>query len=159
MTAKKKKHSKFGPDTLATNRSARRDYQVLERIEAGIELRGTEVKSLRDSKCSLDQSHGRIEAGQLWLYDFTILAYEFGNIHNHKPTRPKRLLLHKREILKLDSKAKTKGLTLIPLRLYLKHRHVKVELGLCKGKNVHDKRETLKRKTADREAKRAMSRY
>jgi SsrA-binding protein len=151
--------SKGGPDALATNRKARRDYQVLEKIEAGIELQGTEVKSLRDSKCSLEQSHGRIENGELWLYDFNILAYEYGNIHNHNPSRPKRLLLHKREIVKLDAKLKTRGLTIVPLRVYLKHRRVKVEIGLCKGKNLHDKRETLKRKTADMEAKRAMARY
>lgn len=158
MCAKKNK-GKRASNTLASNRSARRDYQVLEKIEAGIELRGTEVKSLRESKLGIDQSHGRVEKGQLWLYDLNILPYEYGNVHNHDPGRPKRLLLHKREILRLDSRVKTKGLTIIPLRVYLKRRVVKVEIGLCKGKNIHDKRETLKRKTADREAKRAMARY
>lgn len=158
MSAKKKRQ-KNASSALATNRSARRDYQVLETIEAGIELRGTEVKSLRASRLSLEQSHGRIEDGQLWLYDLNILPYEYGNVHNHDPGRPKRLLLHKREIVRLESRVKTKGLTIIPLRVYLKRRVVKVEIGLCRGKNIHDKRETLKRKTADREAKRAMARY
>jgi len=159
VSARKKQKNKRNPNTLATNRKAFRDYEVIDRLEAGIELRGTEVKSMREGRFSLDQSHGRVENGQVYLYDFNILPYEFGNIHNHDPQRPKRLLLHKQEIVKLGAKLQIKGLTLIPLKAYLKHKRVKIQLGLCKGKNLHDKRETLKRKTADREAKQAMRRF
>jgi SsrA-binding protein len=153
---KKRKHS---PGTLATNRSARRNYDVIDSIEAGLALKGTEVKSIRAGKFSIEQSHGRVENRQVFLHDFNILPYEYGNIHNHDPRRPKRLLLHKQEIVKLNAKLATKGLTLVPLRVYLKHRRVKVEIGLCKGRNLHDKRESLKQKTADRESKRVMEQY
>ncbi len=159
LSAQKKDKSKPASNVLATNRSARRDYEVIEKLEAGIELKGTEVKSLRDGKFSIEPSHGRVEKGQVYLHDFNILPYEFGNVHNHDPNRPKRLLLHKQEIAKIHGKIQTKGLTLIPLKVYLKHRRVKVEIALCRGKNVHDKRESLKRKSAEREARRASSQY
>lgn len=114
---------------------------------------------MRAGKFSIEQAHGRVEQGQVHLHDFNILPYEFGNIHNHEPNRPKKLLLHKREILKIKSTLQTKGLTLVPMRVYLKKRRVKVEIALCRGKNLHDKRESLKRKTAERESRRASSGY
>jgi len=141
---------------LATNRKAFRDYSVLDRIEAGIALVGTEVQSLRHSHANLTGSYAKVEHGSVWLQQMTIEAYEFGNRFNHNPTRPRRLLLHRREINKMTAQTEQKGLTIVPLSMYLKKGMVKVELGICKGKNVGDKRETLKRKTADLEAARAM---
>lgn len=143
---------------IAGNRRARRDYQVLESMEAGLELRGTEVKSLRAGHASLDGSFARVDRGQLFLEGANIKPYEQGNVHNHDPVRSRRLLLHRAEIDRLASTVAEKGLTLIPLKLYFKRGKAKLQLGLCRGKQVHDKRETLKRKTADREAQRAMSR-
>ncbi len=146
-----------GATNIASNRKAFHDYHVLERFEAGIELRGTEVKSLREGNASLIGAFAQVEGSQVILQGMTIQPYEFGNRNNHASDRPRRLLLHKREILRLKAEAEQKGNSLIPLRLYFKGRNVKVELGLCRGKNVVDKRETLKRKTADREAGRAIA--
>ncbi len=146
-----------GASNIATNRKARHDYEVLERFEAGIELRGTEVKSLRQGHVSLVGSFAELEGGDVMLQGMTIQPYEFGNRFNHPPDRSRRLLLHKREILKLKAATEQKGHALIPLRLYFKGRNVKVELGLCRGKKLVDKRETLKRQTADREAGRALA--
>ena len=146
-----------GPSNIASNRKALHDYHVLERFEAGIELRGTEVKSLREGQVSLVGAFAQIVGNELILQGMTIQPYEFGNRFNHASDRPRRLLLHKREIVRLKAEAEQKGHSLIPLRLYFKGRKVKVELGSCRGKNVVDKRETLKRKTADREAGRAIA--
>jgi len=146
-----------GPSNIASNRKALHDYHVLERFEAGIELRGTEVKSLREGQVSLVGAFAQIVGNELILQGMTIQPYEFGNRFNHASDRPRRLLLHKREIVRLKAEAEQKGHSLIPLRLYFKGRNVKVELGSCRGKNVVDKRETLKRKTADREAGRAIA--
>ncbi len=146
-----------GASNIATNRKARHDYEILERFEAGIELRGTEVKSLREGHVSLVGSFAEIDGRELLLQGVTIQPYEFGNRFNHAPDRPRRLLLHKREILKLKAQTEQKGHSLIPLRLYFKGRNVKVELGLCRGKKQADKREALKRQTADREAGRAVA--
>ena len=146
-----------GASNIASNRKAFHDYHVLERFEAGIELRGTEVKSLREGNASLIGAFAQVEGSQVVLQGMTIQPYEFGNRNNHASDRPRRLLLHKREILRLKAEAEQKGNSLIPLRLYFKGRNVKVELGSCRGKNVVDKRETLKRKTADREAGRAIA--
>ncbi|MBU0677726.1 MAG: SsrA-binding protein SmpB [Verrucomicrobia bacterium] len=140
----------------ATNRKARRDYHVLQKLEAGIELRGTEVKSLRQGRVSLGEGYARIERGEVVLHGVHILPYEHGNIHNHDPLRPRRLLLHSHEIAKLIGLVQEKGCTLVPLRLYFKKGRAKIELGVCKGKHTQDKREDLKRKTADREAERAI---
>ena len=141
---------------LATNRRARRDYLVLETLEAGLELQGTEVKSIRDGKVSLNESFAEVQHRELFAHGLRIEPYSHGNQFNHDPLRPKRLLLHRREIARLGSEAAEKGMTLIPLRLYLKRGRVKLELGLCRGKHHHDKREDLKRRTADREAQRAI---
>jgi len=156
MSSKNKK-SRNPAGVLATNRKAFRDYQILERIEAGIELCGTEVKSIRQGHLSLNEAYADIKDGEAELLQLTVQPYDHGNVHNHAPTRPRRLLLHKKEITQLFSKTREKGLTIIPLKVYLKGGRVKVELGLAKGKNVVDKRETIKRRDADLEAQRAMS--
>lgn len=154
MSEKKKKQA----PALAQNRKARRDYQVLETLEAGLALAGTEVKSIRLGRVSLDESFARIQGGELYIEQMHVQPYEFGNVHNHDPVRSRKALLHKAEIHKLAHRTAEKGLTLIPLRLYLKRGKVKLALGLCRGKQQQDKRETLKRRTADLEARREMAR-
>jgi SsrA-binding protein len=150
--AKSERHGR-----VAVNRKARHLYFVLDRIEAGIALRGTEVKAVREGQVDLSAGFARIAAGQATLYDVHIKPYEFGHQFNHEPRRPRRLLLHKREIRKLFGAVNLKGRTLVPLALYFNRRgKLKVELGLCQGKHLADRRESLKRKTADREAQRAM---
>lgn len=141
---------------ITVNRRALRDYQVLERLEAGIELRGTEVKSIRAGHVSLVGSFARIENGEAILFGLNISPYDHGNQFNHDPERPRRLLLHKQEIRKLQAQAEQKGLSLIPLGLNFRRGRVKVDIGVCRGKQTHDKRETIKRRTADREAARAI---
>jgi SsrA-binding protein len=152
----KKKKSGSAPGVLATNRKAFRDYHVLDRLEAGVELRGTEVKSIRQGHLRIDEAYVQVKNGQAELHQMTVQPYDHGNIFNHEPTRPRRLLLHKKEILRLESKIGEKGLTLVPLKAYLKKGRVKIEIALCKGKDTVDKRETLKKKTADLEARRAI---
>lgn len=152
----KSKESRDASGVLTTNRKAFRDFHILEKLEAGIELRGTEVKSIRDGHIRIDEAYAHIENNQVEVLQMTIQPYSHGNVHNHSPTRPRRLLLHKKEILRLQSKIGEKGLTLVPLKAYLKGGKVKIELALCKGKDTVDKRETLKKKTADLEARRAV---
>ena len=143
---------------IVTNRQARRDYAILESIEAGIELKGTEVKSLRGRRANLKESFARVEKGEVILYNFHISPYEFGNIHNVDPIRPRKLLLHKNQILRLYAQIQSKGHTLIPLRVYFKKGFAKVELAVAKGKRKYDKREAIKRKEAKREIERALRR-
>jgi SsrA-binding protein len=143
--------------TIATHRKALRDYFVLERFEAGIELRGPEVKSIRDGRCSIGGSYARVGDGEVLLLNFHVQPYEYSRADGYNPVRPKRLLLHRKEIDKVFGQAAVKGQTLVPLRVVLKKGLVKVELALCKGKQAEDKRESLRRKTADREAERAMA--
>src|SRR6266446_6459424 len=130
------------------NHKARRDYFITETYEAGIELKGTEVKSLRNARASIDDAFARVERGQCWLYNAHISPYEFGNRNNVDPLRPRRLLLHKKEIHKLASKLNAKGLALLPLKIYFTKSFAKVALALGKGKTQVDKRESIKRKTA-----------
>jgi len=145
------------PDNnIATNRKAYHDYQILEHCEAGIELRGTEVKSLRLGQVSLVGAYVQIERDEAILSGMTIQPYSFGNRFNHESDRPRRLLLHRREIVKLKADLEQQGHTLVPLRLYFRKRSVKVDIGVCRGKKLVDKRETLKQKTSDREAARAI---
>jgi SsrA-binding protein len=142
---------------VATNRKALRDYNVLEKFEAGISLAGTEVKSLRARTVSLDEGFARVENGEVYLYDVHIAPYEQGNIHNKEPKRRRKLLLHKHEIRRLFGKAILKGLTLIPLRIYFTQRGiVKVEIALCRGKKLVDRREELKRRAMEREDRQAL---
>ena len=142
--------------TIVTNKKARYNYHILETIETGIELRGTEVKSLRMHKASLNESYARIEDGQMFLFNFHIAPYEFGNINNHIPLRPKRLLLHRREIKRLLAHSAEKGLSLIPLKLYFKKGWAKIEIGLTRGKKLYDKRRDLKNREDRREIGKAI---
>ncbi len=154
--AKQKNKPPTTEGVLATNRKALRDYHVLESFEAGIVLVGTEVKSMRNRQISMEESYARIDRGEAVLINMHILAYDHGNQFNHDPVRKKKLLLHKREIERLTSQMQLKGLALIPLKIYVKKGLIKLQLGLCKGKQMQDKREDMKRKTADREAERAI---
>ena len=143
--------------TLTTNRRARFEYEILETREAGIELKGTEVKSIRLGKINLTEGYCRIsEDMQAMLQNVHISPYNFGNRHNHDPLRPRRLLLHREEIRRWYGKIREQGLTLIPLKLYLKKGRIKLELGLAKGKKLHDKRDVLKRREAQREVERSL---
>ncbi len=139
---------------ITVNRQAYHDYTVKRTIEAGISLVGTEIKSIRDGKVNLRGSYAIIRQGEVWLENAHIAVYDFGNRFNHEPLRKRKLLLHRREIAQLENRVAAKGLTLIPLKLYLKGGRAKVELGLCRGKKLYDKREAI----AEREVKREMER-
>ncbi|MBN1837241.1 MAG: SsrA-binding protein SmpB [Spirochaetales bacterium] len=141
---------------LAANRRARFNYSVEETLECGIELQGTEVKSLKEGKFSFSDAYAKIENGELWLVGLHITPYRFGNIHNHDPERPRKLLAHRQEIKKLTRKVVEKGLTLVPLSFYLKRGLVKLELGVCRGKKVVDKRDTIRRRDQKRDTERAL---
>ena len=141
---------------ITVNRKARHDYFVLETFEAGIELVGTEVKSIRQGGVNLKDSWCSVDDGELFIKGMHISPYEKGNIFNKDPFRVRKLLMHKKEIMRLFGKIKQDGLTLIPLSLYFKNSNVKVELGLCKGKQLHDKREDMAKRDAKREIDRAM---
>ncbi|MDD8045756.1 MAG: SsrA-binding protein SmpB [Verrucomicrobiota bacterium] len=143
---------------LCKNRKARHEYEVVDTLEAGVQLVGTEVKSLRNGGGNIRDAFARVEHGEVFLYGLHIAPYSHGNQFNHVSDRSRRLLLHKREILRLAGLTAQKGLTLIPLSLYLKNGRVKVELGVCRGKAKADKRQDLRERDADMEVKRAMSR-
>jgi SsrA-binding protein len=143
-----------GEKLIADNRRARHDYHLLDRFEAGLVLTGTEVKSLRDGRATLAQSWAEVRDGEAWLMGAEIATYDQGNRANHEPTRPRKLLLHRREIDSLYGKVREKGLTVVPTRLYFKDGRVKVELALARGKDVRDKR----RDVMDRDARRQMER-
>ncbi len=145
-----------GTKTIAQNRKAFHDYFVEEKLECGIALFGTEVKSIRQGKVNLKESWAQIRKGEVWIEGMHISPYEQGNIFNRDPLRAKKLLLHRKEIRKLDSLVMKQGFTLIPLELYFKDGRVKVQLGLCKGKKLHDKRDDMARKDSDREIQRAL---
>ncbi|MGF7186743.1 SsrA-binding protein [Desulfitispora alkaliphila] len=138
---------------VTDNRKARHDYAIEETYEAGLVLKGTEVKSLRAGKANLRDSFARIDKGEAWLHNMHISHYEQGNINNHDPTRPRKLLLNKAEINKLIGKIQQKGLTLVPLKVYFKYGRAKLELALARGKKLHDKRRDI----ADRDAKREIA--
>ena len=146
-----------GFKVLATNRKASHDYFILEKLEAGIELRGAEVKSIRAGHLSLNEGYALVEGGQLMLYGLHVQPYSHGRLAEQDPDRPKRLLVHKTEITRLIGQTAVQGHTLLPLKVYLTHGLVKVELGLGKGKQGVDKRDSLRKKDADREARRALS--
>ncbi len=144
--------SKENIKLIANNKKARFDYFILDTYEAGIVLHGTEVKSLRMGKCSVKESFIRIEKGEVYIYGMHISPYEKGNIFNRDPLRPKKLMLHKREIDKLQGEVTRDGLTIVPLRVYFKGSLVKVEIGLAKGKKLYDKRQDIAKKDQRREA-------
>ena len=144
---------KFNP-VFAENRKARHDYTVLETIECGIVLTGTEVKSVRHGEVSLSGSYGAVLKGELWLVGADIAAYRFGNRFNHEPKSMRKLLVHAKELRDLQLKTEAKGLTLIPLKVFLKNGRIKVALGVCRGKQLHDKRDALKKKAMRRDLER-----
>ncbi|MSU24847.1 MAG: SsrA-binding protein SmpB [Opitutus sp.] len=148
MAAKNKEPKRY---TELRNSKALRDYFVDERFEAGIQLWGTEVKSIRAGKAQISDAFGRVERGELWLHGAHIDQYSFGNIHNHEAKRTRKLLLHRRHIRKIQLALDTGGRALVPLRMYFKEALVKVEVGLCTGKKLFDKRETLKKKAEQRD--------
>ena len=147
------KDKKFNP-VFAENRKARHDYTVLETIECGIVLSGTEVKSVRHGEVSLAGAYGAVLKGELWLLGADIAAYKFGNRFNHEPKSQRKLLVHAKEIRELQLKTEAKGLTLVPLKVYLKHGRIKVDLGVCRGKQLHDKGDALKKKDLGRDLER-----
>ena len=147
--------SGFNP-VFAENRKARHDYTVLDTIECGIVLTGTEVKSVRHGEVSLAGSYAAVLGGELWLVGADIAAYKFGNRFNHEPKSMRKLLVHQKEVLDLRLKTEAKGLTLVPLKMYLKGGRIKVAIGVCRGKALHDKRESLKKKAMRRDMERGL---
>jgi SsrA-binding protein len=143
---------------VVSNRKARHDYEILEKLEAGIVLVGTEVKSLRDGRANLQDSYALLKNGEVWLIGMHISAYDQGSYNNHDPLRTRKLLLQKKQILKMIGRIKEKGLTMIPLSVYFKGAYAKVELGIARGKRSFDKREAIKKRESARELKRAMAR-
>lgn len=158
MCAKKKK-SGGSHQREIRNSKAFHNYFVGEKFEAGMVLQGTEVKAIRQGNAQISEAFCRIEKGQAWLYNAHVGEYTFGNFQNHPPRRKRKLLLRRREINKLIGAVEAGGKSLIPLRIYLKHGLIKIEIALCTGKKLHDKRETLKKKVSMREAEREMSRH
>ena len=138
------------------NRKAYHDYLIEERFEAGIVLKGSEIKSIRAGKMSLQDAYAKPENGELWLFNSHIASYDAASYNTHQPTRPRKLLLHKKEVAILTGRVKQRGLTLVPLKLYIKHGIAKIELGVGKGKKLYDKRETIMRRDIDREIDRAL---
>jgi SsrA-binding protein len=151
-----KDKDKHAIKVISDNRRARHEYELIEVLEAGIELRGTEVKSLRQGRVSLQDSFGRIEEGELWLYNCHISPYDHGNRFNHEELRKRKLLMHHRQILKLKSAIQEKGLTLIPLKLFFKGSLAKVDIALAKGKQLYDKRQTIAKRDSKRQIERIM---
>jgi len=142
--------------TISLNRKACHDYEIQESVEAGIALTGTEVKSIRAGQVNIRDAYAHPQGPELWLFNAHIARYEGGNRYNHEPTRPRKLLLHRRQIDELAGKVTQKGFTIVPLKLYLKNGIAKVELGLAKGKRLYDKRQSLARREAEREMERAL---
>jgi len=146
-----------GRRTVASNRKARHEFEILESLEVGIVLKGSEVKSLRDGKVAFQDAFGRVDGGELWLHSFHISPYKQANRFNHDPLRPRKLLAKRAEILRLAVKVEEKGLTLVPLDVYFRRGVAKMTLAVARGRNLYDKREKLKRQTQEREASRAIS--
>ena len=141
---------------FATNRKASHEYHILETIEAGISLSGTEVKSCRGKSVSLQEAYCKVIGNELWLLQCNISPYSMGNRWNHEPTRKRKLLVHRKEVRRLKQAIEAKGLTIVPLNMHLSRGFIKLDIAICRGKNVADKRETMRRRTSDREARRAM---
>jgi SsrA-binding protein len=148
--------ARSGEHLIVDNRRARHDYHLLERLEAGVVLTGTEVKSLRDGRASLQQAYADVRGDEAWLVGAHISVYEQGNLANHDPDRDRKLLLHRKEIASLAGKIAQRGLTLVPTKLYFKNGRVKVELALARGKEVRDKRRDIAKREADRQMERAL---
>jgi len=144
--------------TITVNRKAYHDYHILESLEVGIVLGGTEIKSIRAGRVNISDAYARPEGGELWLFNAHIAAYQAASHYNHPPNRPRKLLLHRRQINQLASIAIQKNLTLVPLKLYIKRGVAKVELAVARGKRLHDKRDAMARRETDREIERALKR-
>jgi len=142
--------------SIAENRKAFHDYHIIETIEAGVALLGTELKAIREGNVNLRDSFARVDGGEVWIYNVHIRPYSHRGYADHEPTRKRKLLLHRQEIRKLIGRTVEKGMTLVPTRMYFKNGHVKIALGLAKGKQDHDKRETIKKREADRETRAAV---
>lgn len=153
-----KSDSKDGIKVVATNRKAAHDYFIQERLEAGLVLRGSEIKSVRAGQVNLRESYVREERGEMWLVNAHIAAYDPASRENHDPLRPRKLLLHRKEIAKLAEKAQQKGLTIIPLQMYLSKGRAKLEIALAKGKKQYDKRDSIAKRDTEREISRALGR-
>jgi SsrA-binding protein len=163
LAKKEKKSKKAAADdknerVIADNRKARHNYHVLDTLECGIALVGSEVKSLRSGGLSLDEAYGRVEGEEVWLHGANIAEYAFSHALNHQAKRRRKLLMHRREIKKFAGQAYEKGLTLVPLKMYFKEGRAKVLMGICKGKQKHDKRESIKNRDMKRDIDRAMRR-
>ena len=154
-----KKHPKQKRNPVVENRKARHDYHIEDSVTCGMVLSGTEVKSIRIGRAQLKDSFARIEKGELWLYNCHISPYQFGNRFNHNPVRKRKLLLHKKEILKIFGKVREKNLALIPLKIFFSKNWAKLELALAKGKKMYDKRESIKKKELQRTIKAVKSKY
>lgn len=155
--ARTKKHEEDDIQVICRNKRAFHEYSVHEKLECGIVLKGTEVKSLREGGASLEDAYAKIDNGEVWLIGSDIPEYSMGNYLNHKPKRPRKLLLHRQEIGKFAGKASDRGFTLVPLRMYFKQGRAKVELAVARGKQLHDKRHDLKKRDAERDIRRAMT--
>jgi SsrA-binding protein len=153
----KKGKRKTDPGDVASNRRARHKYEILERFEAGLELRGSEVKSLREGKAQIAEAYAAVDGGEVWLRGAYIPPYEPASMENHDPERPRKLLLHRREIERLIGKTQQRGLTLVPLRIYFKGPRAKLELALARGKEQRDKRRELRDRDQRREVERELS--
>jgi SsrA-binding protein len=158
MPRSSKDDKEEGVKLIARNKRAFHQYNIFDRLECGLVLTGTEVKSLREGSASLEDAYAKIEDGEVWLIGSDIPEYTMGNRMNHKPKRPRKLLLHRREIGKFAGKASERGFTLVPLRMYFRQGRAKVELAIARGKQLHDKRQDLKKADAERDIRRAMSR-
>ena len=145
--------------TVATNKKAYHNYFIGDSIEAGIVLTGSEIKSVRDGRVNLGDAYVRPEKGEMWLYNAHIARYEASSYMSHEPLRPRKLLLHRKEIAKLLSRVQERGYTIVPLKIYLKNRRAKVEIALARGKRQYDKRETIARREADRQIRRALKEH
>ncbi len=144
--------------TIVTNRRARRNYDVMGTVEAGLVLTGTEIKAIREGRVNLSDAYGKPENGELWLVNAHIAQYSAGSRNNHDPTRPRKLLLHKDEIARLSRQVSERGLTLVPMRLYIRRHRAKVELGIARGRKLYDKRRAIIEREREREAQQALKR-
>ena len=151
-----KSERELAQKSIAENRRAFHDYHIIETFEAGVALLGTEVKSIREGNVNLRDSYARVDGGEVWIYNVHIKPYSHRGYADHEPTRKRKLLLHRQEIKKLIGRTVERGMTLVPTRMYFKNGHVKIALGLAKGKQEHDKRETIKKREADRETRAAV---
>lgn len=144
--------------TIVSNRRARRNYDVMDTVEAGLVLTGTEIKAIREGRVNLSDAYGKPENGELWLVNAHIAQYSAGSRNNHDPTRPRKLLLHKDEIARLSRQVSERGLTLVPMRLYIRRHRAKVELGIARGRKLYDKRRAIIEREREREAQQALKR-